>query len=131
MTKIKITGTKEVTKNLNKIKDEAIKYANNESLEDLGDKIGNLASDKVPVDRGILKSTFTVQKAGKNTVAGYNTEYAMYQHQGVRKDGTHIIRNRPGGGESFFLVNAVKENTKKLLDFYKSRFEFYFDKIIK
>jgi hypothetical protein len=131
MTKVKITGTKEATKNLNKIKNEAIKYANNESLQDLGDKIGNLASNKVPVDRGILKSTFTVQKAGKKTIAGYNTEYAMYQHQGVRKDGTHVIRNRPGGGESFFLTNAIKENTQKLLNFYKSRFEFYFKKIIK
>jgi hypothetical protein len=51
--------------------------------------------------------------------AGYNIIYAMYQHQGRRADGSHIIRNRPAGGETFFLKTTLDRNGQKYIDLFE------------
>lgn len=123
--KIEITGVKQVVANLKKVERSLVDAAYNKALQDLGEKIGELSASKVPVDEGILKSTFTVVKINGGWVCGYNTEYAAYQHQGMRRDGTRIIRDRPGGGESFFLSGPVQKNRKQLLAFLQERFSIY------
>lgn len=122
---LKITGIKETKQGLEKFKKLILNKAVSMALHDLGLKIGELSSDFVPVEFGILKSTFVVQKKGKGWTAGYNTEYASYQHQGVRKDGTRVIRNRPGGGESFFLSKPIQDNKDYLLNFFNQRLTKY------
>jgi len=122
---IKIEGVKKTVSNLKSIEKRLVDIAYNKALQDLGWKIGELSESKVPVEEGILKSTFTVLKVSGEWVCGYNTEYAAIQHQGMRKDGTHIIRNRPGGGESFFLSGTIEKYQKQLLAFLQERFNFY------
>ena len=122
---LKISGIKETRQTLKKIQESMVNEAKNKALADMGFKIGELSSKLVGVEFGILKSSFVVQK----NLAGYNTEYAAYQHQGVRKDGTHVIRNRPGGGQSFFLSEPVKRNKTQLLNFFNERFAHHIKKL--
>jgi hypothetical protein len=128
--KIKIQGVSKTLSNLNQIERKMVDIAYNKALFDLGHKIGELSSNKVPVDEGMLKQSFTVQKVGRPWVCGYNKVYAAYQHQGMRKDGTKIISNRPGGGESFFLSGPVQKNQKQLLKFLQERFNFHLKTLI-
>ncbi|MDZ4786726.1 MAG: hypothetical protein SGJ02_11695 [bacterium] len=122
---IKVEGFEKVFAKLEALERKVVDVAYDKALRELGAKIGELSADKVPVEEGILKSTFTVQKIAGGWVCGYNTEYAMYQHQGMRKDGTHIINDRPGGGESFFLSGPVEANQTQLLAFLQERFDFH------
>lgn len=122
---IKVEGFDKVFAKLETLERKVVDVAYDKALRELGAKIGELSADKVPVEEGILKSTFTVQKVGGEYVCGYNTEYAAYQHQGMRKDGTNIITNRPGGGESFFLSGPVEANKTQLLQFLQERFDFH------
>jgi phage gpG-like protein len=119
--KLSVLGLGEAMQRMGDVTKAIIHEARNNALQDLGEKIGEISANKVPLDEGILRSTFTVQKSTTGKLVGYNTEYAAYQHQGVRADGTHIILNRPGGGESFYLTGPVKQNEKALKEFYKER----------
>lgn len=115
--KAKILGIAKTKSNLIKIQNQIESNSKN-ALKLVSEKIGNLTSNKVPILNGILKSSFTVVEQRNKILAGYNTEYAAYQHQGIRADGTYIIRNRPGGGETYFLTNTVNENRKNLINLY-------------
>ena len=82
-----------------------------QSLEDVADKIERDAKKRVPDGEGDLRKSFRKEIKGIRSVeAGYETVYAMYQHQGRRKDGTHIILNRPAGGETYFLSKTIDRN---------------------
>jgi hypothetical protein len=115
--KAKISGIAKTKANFGKIQKQ-IQINSKNALKLVGEKIGNLASNKVPILNGILKSSFTVIEQNNKILAGYNTEYASYQHQGIRADGSFVIRNRPGGGETYFLTNTVNENRKNLINLY-------------
>jgi phage gpG-like protein len=117
---VTITGIDRVMSNLGKLSNNNIVQ---NALVDTGDQILRLSESKVPVAEGILKSSGTVVKDNKDVLVGYNQEYAAYQHQGVRKDGTRIITNRPGGGESFFLSSTVEQNKAPLVDFAKEQIQ--------
>ena len=114
---IKITGLD----NAKKLLDKPKHIKTNKILRLVGEKILELAEPKLPVKDGILKSTGTVINEGISVTVGYNTEYAAYQHEGRRQDGSHIIRNRPGGGESHFLSGTVVKNKDQLLEFAKEQ----------
>lgn len=49
-------------------------------------------------------------------LVGFNTPYAAYQHEGMRKDGTHVVRNysEPSSGVKF-LENKLNANRDKYL----------------
>ncbi|MDX9975327.1 MAG: minor capsid protein, partial [FCB group bacterium] len=52
----------------------------------------------------------------KNTVTvtvGFNSPYAVYQHEGMRKDGSFVVENysEPGSGPKF-LENKLAENAE-------------------
>lgn len=73
--------------------------------------------DLTPIDTRELYDSWEAQKINDYGLeAGFNIIYAMYQHQGRRADGTHIIRNRPAGGETFFLKKTIAKN---LDDYYQ------------
>ena len=98
------------------------------ALLDLGEEILRISDPKVPKRSGELKSSGfpelgngKVFKEGGKLLVGYNSEYAGYQHQGIRKDGTRIVKNRPAGGQSFFLSATLDENRTQFMQFYKER----------
>lgn len=128
--KIEMQGIKKTLSNLDQMEKQMVEIAYNKALQELGAKIGEITQDKVPLEEGILKSTYTVQKVDGEWVCGYNTEYAAMQHQGMRKDGTYIIQDRPGGGESFFLSGPVQANKVQLLQFLQERFNYHLSIII-
>lgn len=65
-----------------------------------------------PYDTGELyNSTFIQPKAKLKTWFGLNIEYAAYQHEGG--DGVRVIRNRPAGGETYFMLKTLNTNNKK------------------
>jgi DNA primase large subunit len=126
---LKIEGLKKTLGNLSQVERQMADIAYNKALESLGVKIGEISKDKVPVDKGQLKQSFSVQKVGNDWICGYNKVYAAYQHQGVRKDGSRIVINRPGGGESFFLSGPVQKNQTQLIKFLQEQFEIELQKI--
>ena len=126
-----INGIEDAIKNFEKIEKKAAKNAYEKAVKDVAEKIGELSSDKVPVDEGILKSTFTVQKLNGKWFCGYNTEYAAYQHEGKDSNGDRIIVNRPGGGQSKFLTGPIQKNQKQLFELFQERFSVYFAKEFK
>ena len=67
------------------------------------------ANAKAPHDSGdLIGSSGTIPQGLEGTVY-YDADYAPYQHEGQRKDGSHVIRNRPAGGESYFLKSVVED----------------------
>lgn len=74
---------------------------------------------RVPRDTGELVNSWEVQKTDDYIEAGFNLIYAQYQHQGMRADGTYIIRNRPAGGETYFFKNSINANLKKYFDIFE------------
>ena len=78
-------------------------------LEAMAESIQKRSFGSVPYDRGDLRESWATENISTySLLAGYNIPYAMYQHQGRRADGTHIIQNRPAGGESFFLLKSIE-----------------------
>lgn len=64
----------------------------------------------VPFDTGRLSQSGFFRREGQYWITGYDTKYAMYQHEGMRKDGSRIVRNWSNGRKSKFLENPLKEN---------------------
>jgi len=72
-----------------------------------------------PRDKGQLLNSWEVSKKELSVEAGYNEIYAMYQEMGMRQDGTHIIRNRPAGGKTYFMKETLDENLQKYYKIYE------------
>lgn len=64
----------------------------------------------VPFYSGRLSQSGFFRKEGQYWITGYDTKYAMYQHEGMRRDGTRIVRNWSNGRKSKYLENPLKEN---------------------
>lgn len=125
MLKLKVINQEKINQKFIGLEKVAALRAFDRAVEDVASKIGEIASKDVPVMEGILKSTFTYQKISNVWYIGYNTEYAMYQHEGRRKDGTRIIRNRRGGGKSKFLTDSVTRNKQAILQLLSVQFYKY------
>jgi hypothetical protein len=59
---------------------------------------------------GRLSQSGFFRREGQYWITGYDTKYAMYQHEGMRRDGSRIVRNWSNGRKSKFLENPLKEN---------------------
>lgn len=99
-------------------------YAKNETAMDRA--LGRMTVDvmrisklQVPVGKrgkkgaapGALRASGGFRRIGlKRHVVFYNKEYAPYQHEGSRKDGSHVIKkhSKPGT-KTKFLIDPVKE----------------------
>jgi hypothetical protein len=64
----------------------------------------------VPFASGRLSQSGFFRREGQYWITGYNTKYAMYQHEGMRRDGSRIVRNWSNGRKNKFLENPLKEN---------------------
>lgn len=60
----------------------------------------------------------TVTGAGVDAVAEvkYPGPYAAFQNRGMRADGTHVIGNRPAGGQTGFLTDTMADQRDAALD---------------
>jgi len=85
-----------------------------EKAEDqIADTLLMLSRREVPFDTSNLqKSGFTDRD--KDGIDGafvcYNEEYAAYQHEGMRKDGSFRVRNRKNGRKAKYLEDPMKQN---------------------
>lgn len=85
---------------------------------DLTDEWGRICSGEllrlsrfgVPFDTGRLSQSGFFRREGQYWITGYDTKYAMYQHEGMRRDGSRIVRNWSNGRKNKFLENPLKEN---------------------
>jgi len=64
----------------------------------------------VPFASGRLSQSGFFRREGQYWLTGYDTKYAMYQHEGMRRDGTRIVRNWSNGRKNKYLENPLKEN---------------------
>jgi hypothetical protein len=64
----------------------------------------------VPFASGRLSQSGFFRREGQYWITGYDTKYAMYQHEGMRRDGSRIARNWSNGRKSKYLENPLKEN---------------------
>jgi hypothetical protein len=64
----------------------------------------------VPFASGRLSQSGFFRREGQYWITGYNTKYAMYQHEGMRRDGSRVVRNWSNGRKSKYLENPLKEN---------------------
>lgn len=62
---------------------------------------------------GRLSQSGFFRREGQYWITGYDTKYAMYQHEGMRKDGTRVVRKWSNGRKSKFLENPLKENLRQ------------------
>ena len=87
-----------------------------DGLEQMGDTLLLLSSYEVPHDTGQMQSTghkypkHTEVVATRELNVAYDTEYAAYQHEGIRKDGTHIIKQYQKGRKAKYLEDPLKMN---------------------
>lgn len=107
-----------VMKNLGKLNVESSKWAA-QALSEMADTLLVLSRAEIPVQSGRLTGTGNAYQSGQMEYSvSYNTTYAAYQHEGIRRDGTHVIRNRPGGGKSKFLEDPLKMNLSTWQNIY-------------
>ena len=110
-----ITGIDFLVTNLEALKNP--KMIEN-ALCETGYEIFQRAEPKLPHKSGALKSSeIVVVNSPSNVDAGYNMEYAGFQEKGVRMDGTHVIKNRPAGGQSHFMASTLIEYQEYLKNF--------------
>jgi len=115
--------TKEFNKLLNNLNGSKLDKSINKALKKVVNQIQIDTKPHVPNDTSDLLNSWEIDEISFNEIeAGYNIIYAMYQHQGRREDGTHIILNRPAGGKSFFLKETIDQNLQKYFDMFEKEF---------
>lgn len=90
------------------------------ALARAAEHVRGVAVSRTPNETGHLAGSagVTVHGSGVGTVADvkYPGPYAAYQNRGRRWDGTHIIRNRPAGGQTGFLTDTVVDEQQTVRD---------------
>lgn len=118
---------KPVKKYLNRLEREIEDYVVRRALSKVVLEVRKDVIPKTPRDKGELVNSWQVEKKKFTIEAGFNLIYAMYQHQGRRQDGSHVIVNRPAGGETYWYKNSLERNKKKyqqiIVDEFKKIFK--------
>lgn len=83
-------------------------------VQEMADTILKEARDQVPLDEGTLSKSGHAYVEGDTGVVAFNTAYAAFQHEGIRADGTHRIRNYQGGRKGKYLEDPVKMSLSRL-----------------
>lgn len=85
------------------------------SINNAADEVLRLSQKEVPHDKGLLQNSGVVEPIDDNTVAvGYNKEYAAYQHEGRRADGSRVIMKHQKGRKGKYLEDPIKNNLETL-----------------
>lgn len=107
----------------NLAKPKTVHKAVKKGLAKVGIEVKRKVTPKTPRDTGELLNSWKVESDTLSIEMGYDIIYAMYQHQGRRQDGSYIIVNRPAGGETYFLKNALEENYDTILQIFAKTIE--------
>lgn len=75
-----------------------------------------LSRRQVPFDDSDLSQSGFADKDSDGYFVAYTEEYAAYQHEGMRADGTHVVRNWSNGRKSKYLEDPLKENIDEWRD---------------
>ena len=84
-----------------------------QAAKDMADTLLILSRYEVPHDEGTLQSSGHTEQEGDGWLVVYNVRYAAFQHEGKRKDGSHIIRHYQKGRKGKYLEDPMKNNTTK------------------
>jgi len=111
----------DVLKKINRAKDKSrIKRAVAKALAKIALELRSDVIPKTPRGTGELMNSWRVEKGVDNDITvGFDIIYAAYQERGMRADGSRRIQNRPAGGETKFLQNAIDENLQKYFMMYE------------
>jgi hypothetical protein len=74
-----------------------------DALMDCGQDLCEKAKSLAPIDNGDLRNSGYVEKQNKDVVVGFNTTYALRQHE-------ELSCNHPQGGQAKYLEQPFKEN---------------------
>lgn len=89
----------------------------------MADTLLLLSREEVPHDTGRLQGSGFTKPVGNEGWVIYNTEYASYQHEGIRRDGTHIVKSWQKGRKKKYLEDPLKMNLTKWENIAKETLE--------
>lgn len=85
--------------------------ASSKAVKDVATEILRLSQFEVPHDKGLLQNSGMVEDVTEGvSIVGYNKEYASYQHEGRRADGSHVVVNYGKGRKGKYLEDPIKNN---------------------
>lgn len=101
--------------------DESVTREAVKAMELLGNELMRLSAKEVPIHTvpgepgGALQNSGFVdivnEGGGDEVVVGYNIVYAAYQHEGRRKDGSHVVKQYTNArSKPKFLEDPIKNN---------------------
>lgn len=83
---------------------------------EMADSLLALARLEVPFDEGELNKSGNTDNDEEGAYTAFNIEYAAFQHEGVRADGTHRITFHGNGRKGKYLEEPLLLNLDKWLD---------------
>jgi len=108
-----VLDTSDMDKKLERLKSD-LNAMERRALQEMADTILTLARAEVPHDEGTLANSGDAYVEGDFGIVAFNTKYAAYQHEGMRKDGTHVVRRYKSGRKKKYLEDPLKKNLTKL-----------------
>lgn len=105
-------NTKDAERGLNNLEREIDEWVMR-SLGEMADALLLLSRAEVPHDTGNLQASGHTFREPDAWVTAYNTAYASYQHEGMRLDGSHVIKHWQKGRKGKFLEDPLKNNMTK------------------
>lgn len=113
--------TSQALQGLNKLNQQAM-FWTKAGLNGMASALLVLSSNEVPLDESTLSKSGHVFEVGELEVGvsygGAGIAYAVYQHEGVRRDGSHVVRNYQHGRKSKYLEDPLKNNLSKWQDLF-------------
>ena len=88
----------------------------------MADAVLTISNYEVPFDKGRLSGSGGTDMEGDKAIAYYNTEYAAVMHEGMRRDGTHVVRKYRNGRKSKYLEDPIKMNLAKFQEVALNQF---------
>lgn len=82
-------------------------------LMKMADTLLLLARVEVPFREGDLSKSGNASWEGDGSQVAFNTDYASYVHEGMRKDGTRRIKMYSNGRKGKFLEDPLKLNISR------------------
>jgi hypothetical protein len=116
-----IWNTKDFFKKMGHVETKATNAAKM-AVEAVAEDVLTKSQNEVPLDQGDLMRSGQVEHKPDFSIVSYGgmaVDYAIFQHEGMRKDGSHVVRNYTfSGRKSKYLEDPIKNN----LSFYQKKF---------
>jgi len=88
----------------------------------VADTLLTLSRREVPFDTSNLQKSGFADRDSKGAFVAYNSDYATFQHEGMRKNGTFIVRNHKNGRKAKYLEDPIRKNTKRWNEIARTAF---------